>query len=120
MAPVPCSFGSKALFANDEARRHAEETFHRYEWGSLHLVQAADLLPAAKLALRLVTTIQPKNVGEVVRHITTKTQIGNGVLSLIGNETPEQRSPDENAKIQKQAISILAMGKHLILIYHLF
>lgn len=112
LAPVPCSFGSKALFANEEARRHAEETFHRYEWGSLHLIQAADLLPATKLALRIVTTIQPKNVGEVVKHLMAKTQISNGTLTITANESLEQRSLDENEKIQKQAINLLALGKY--------
>ena len=116
MAPVPCSFGSKALFANEEARRHAEETFHKYEWGSLHLILAADLLPATKLALRIVTTVQPKNVGEVVKHIMAKTQISNGTLTITGNERSEQRSIDENEKIQKQAINLLTLGKHLTIL----
>ena len=116
MAPVPCSFGSKALFANEEARRHAEETFHRYEWGSLHLIQAADLSPATKLALRIVTTIRPNNVGEVVKHINAKTPISKGALTIIGNKSLEQQSLDENQKIQKQAINLLALGKYITIL----
>ena len=54
LAPVPCSFGSQALFADEEARTHAEQTFHKYEWGSLHLLKAAELTPASKLALRII------------------------------------------------------------------
>jgi len=113
MAPVPCSFGSKALFANEEARQHAQETFHKYEWGSLHLIQAADLSPATKLAFRIVTTIQPENVSEVVKHIKDKLPESKGTLTISINESLEQNSLDRNKRIQKQAINLLAVGNHI-------
>ena len=110
MAPVPCTFGSQALFADEEARRIAEQTFHKYEWGFLHLIKAAELTPASQLALRIVTTIQPNNVGDVVKHIKNQMPTTKVSLAMTENEHSEFKCMDENEKIRKKAINLLALG----------
>ena len=110
LAPVPCSFGSQALFTDEEARTHAEQTFHKYEWGSLHLLKAAELTPASKLALRIITTIQPNNVKEVVKQVKNNMSTTKLFLTETENEKLESDPMDENEKIRKKAINLLALG----------
>ena len=112
MAPVPCSFGSKALFANVEARKHAEDTFHKYEWASLYLVQAANLTPRAKLALRIVTTIQANNVKEVVKQLKHRIGSTTRSMAMTENGNSEIEHQDENENLRKRAINLLALGKY--------
>ena len=109
-APVPCSFGSTALFANVESRSKAEETFHQYEWASLHIVRAAKLTPAAKLALRIVTSIQPCNVTDVAKQVKRKMTSGIRCQDFLRNGHSEI-DEDKNGKLKKRAINLLALGK---------
>ena len=108
IAPAPCSFGSQALFADEEARRAAEETYHKYEFAFLHLIQGADLTPAAKLALRMVTTIQPNNVKSVVDGIKSNDTSKNISLVIKENENLEDYSMDEH--IKKKAVNLFKTG----------
>ena len=108
-APVPCSFGSKALFASTESRRKAEESFHQYEWASLHIVNAAKLTPAAKLALRIITSLHPGDVTEVAKRVQDKLASGIRDKHLLRNgysETDEEK----NEKLKQRAINFLSLG----------
>ena len=108
IAPAPCSFGSQALFADEESRRAAEETYHKYEWAFLHFIQGADLTPAAKLALRMVTTIQPNNVKSVVDGMKSNDTSKNISLVMRENENLEDSSMDE--EIKKKTINLFKTG----------
>ena len=110
IASAPCSFGSQALFADEEARRAAEETFHKYEWAFLHFIQAADLTPAAKLALRIVTTIQPNNVKSVVDGIKNNKTSKNITIVMGENKDSEDSSMDE--QIKKKTINLFKTGNN--------
>ena len=55
-AGVPCNLGSDALFASGDARQEASESYHRYEYKTIHAWKEADLTEYAKLAYRIYAT----------------------------------------------------------------
>ena len=57
--PVPCKFGSDELFGSLEARDEASASYHKYEWSILHNLQQANLQERGRLALRMVTQVEP-------------------------------------------------------------
>ena len=57
--PVPCKFGSDELFGSLEARDAASASYHQYEWSILHNLQQANLHERGRLALRMVTQVEP-------------------------------------------------------------
>ena len=57
--PVPCKFGSDELFGSLEARDAASISYHKYEWSILHNLQQANLQERGRLALRMVTQVEP-------------------------------------------------------------
>ena len=64
--PVPCKFGSEELFGSLEARDEASQGYHSYEWAILANLSQAGLLEPARLALRMVTQLQPHLVPQMV------------------------------------------------------
>lgn len=75
--PIPCSFGSEETFGSLEARDEATKGFQKYEWSILKGLNEAKMLERSRLALRMVTQIEPDNVSKV--------------CALLGkNETPEE------------------------------
>ncbi|TRY69080.1 hypothetical protein TCAL_06839 [Tigriopus californicus] len=64
VAPIPCSFGGKTLFANEKAREEANASYNRYEWplDPDYLRQSLGLSPYARLALRMVLSVDPKDL----------------------------------------------------------
>merc|ERR1719474_1419177 len=63
--PVPCQFGSLALFGSEEARQAAGQSFHRFEWSILDNLDKMGLLERTRLALRMVTQLRPEDVSRV-------------------------------------------------------
>merc|ERR1711936_9460 len=63
--PIPCSFGSEETFGSVEARDEANQGYHKYEWTILKGLNEAKILERAKLALRMVTQIEPDKVTDL-------------------------------------------------------
>jgi len=63
--PIPCPFGSEETFGSLEARDEASKGFHKYEWSILKGLDEAKILEQTKLALRMVTQIEPNNVSKI-------------------------------------------------------
>jgi len=63
--PIPCPFGSEETFGSLEARDEASKGFHKYEWSILKGLDEAKILEQTKLALRMVTQIEPSNVSKI-------------------------------------------------------
>ena len=74
--PVPCKFGSEELFGSLEARDEASRGYHSHEWPILANLGQAGLLEPARLALRMVTRLEPHLVPQMVE--------------LLGAETSQQ------------------------------
>merc|ERR1712038_689697 len=66
-APVQCTLGSSALFSSETVRELANQTYHRFEHKTIEQIKRAGLGPKAKLAMRLVTNLGPKNVKPVLK-----------------------------------------------------
>jgi len=66
---IPCSFGSEETFGSVEARDEASKGFHKYEWSILKGLNTAKIIERAKLALRMVTQIQPEDVSKVCAYL---------------------------------------------------
>ena len=64
--PVPCKFGSQELFGSLEARDEASRGYHSYEWAILGNLAEANLLEPARLALRMVSQLEPEHVSQMV------------------------------------------------------
>ena len=111
-AGVPCNFGSKALFTNEEARQAAEKSYHKYEWSSLHLIQAAGLSPASKLAFRIVTTIGPQNVNKIVNVIKNTLAANGASLVVTEGDSDVAQNSEENDNIVRRAINLLSLCKN--------
>ena len=65
-APLQCTLGSTATFSSEKARQVANQTYHKYEFRLVEPIKLAGLLPKAKLALRIITTMDPKHIKDVV------------------------------------------------------
>ena len=65
-APLQCTLGSTATFSSEKARQVANQTYHKYEYRLVEPVKEAGLLPKAKLALRIITTMDPKHIKDVI------------------------------------------------------
>ena len=64
-APLPCPYGSTALFGSAAARDAAAGGYHQYEWRLLDNLDTAGLLERSRLALRMVTVLRPEHVHRV-------------------------------------------------------
>lgn len=92
LAPIPCSFGGKTLFANDKARAEANASYHRYEWplDPEYLRQSVGLSPFARLALRILISIDPQVlVDQGMKAITSRLNVAGDYDVLALSE--EQR-----------------------------
>jgi len=75
--PIPCPFGSEETFGSLEARDEASKGFHKYEWSIIKGLNEAKILERSRLALRMVTQIEPANISKI--------------SSIVGkNVTPEE------------------------------
>jgi len=63
--PIPCSFGSTETFGSLEARDEASQGYHKYEWSILKGLGEAKILERSRLALRMVTQIDPDKISNV-------------------------------------------------------
>lgn len=63
--PIPCQMGSEALFGSEKARTEANRSYHQYEWRILSSLLEAGLMEKVRLALRMVTLINPEDVASV-------------------------------------------------------
>lgn len=71
-SPVPCRFGSEETFENEKARDEAAESYHKYEWSILKNLSTQGLQEKARLALRMVTLIDPEDAPAVAKLINTQ------------------------------------------------
>jgi len=60
--PAPCKFGSEALFGDLKARDEASAGYHRFEWSILANLERDKVLEAGRLALRMITKVEPEQV----------------------------------------------------------
>ena len=60
--PAPCKFGSEALFGDLKARDEAAAGYHRFEWSILANLDRDKVLEAGRLALRMITKVEPDQV----------------------------------------------------------
>jgi len=74
--PIPCSFGSEQTFGSLQARDEAGKGFHKYEWSILKGLDEAKILERSRLALRMITQIEPENISNV--------------CASLGNNAPEE------------------------------
>jgi len=63
--PIPCPFGSEETFGSLEARDDASKGFHKYEWSVRKGLNEAKILEQPRLALRMVTQIEPSDVSKI-------------------------------------------------------
>merc|ERR1719347_144639 len=63
--PIPCPFGSEETFGSLEARDDASKGFHKYEWSVKKGLNEAKILEQPRLALRMVTQIEPSDVSKI-------------------------------------------------------
>jgi len=63
--PIPCNLGSEQLFCSFEARDEANKSYHQYEWSILRCLDEAKMLEKARLALRMVTNVNPDDIMKV-------------------------------------------------------
>ena len=78
--PVPCKFGSEELFGSLEARDEASAWYHRYEWSILNNLRQANILEPGRLALRMVTQVDPSLVRELTASLEKNKSEGEGLL----------------------------------------
>jgi len=71
-SPIPCSFGSEEIFASVEARDEACRGFHKHEWSILQGLNEAKILEKTRLALRMVTQVEPENVAKLCASLGKK------------------------------------------------
>jgi len=69
--PIPCSFGSLQTFGSFAARDEASSGYHKYEWSVLSTLERVGLMERARLALRMVTQLQPNQVNQVVSALSS-------------------------------------------------
>lgn len=86
--PIPCSFGSEETFGSLEARDEASKGFQKYEWSILKGLDEAKMLERSRLALRMVTQIEPDNISKV--------------CALLGKNVP----PEESLKMAIETFSL--------------
>merc|ERR1719347_825210 len=60
--PIPCSFGSEQTFGTFQAREDANKGYHQYEWSILRCLDEAKMLERTKLALRMITNVNPEDL----------------------------------------------------------
>jgi len=63
--PVPCPFGSEQTFGSLEARDKASQGFQKHEWSILKGLDEVKLLERSRLALRMVTQIEPNDISKI-------------------------------------------------------
>jgi len=80
--PIPCAFGSLQTFGSFAARDAASGGYHRYEWSVLPTLERVGVMERARLALRMVTQLQPDQVNQVV-----------SALSSSNNSVPPELQP---------------------------
>ena len=64
--PIPCNLGSSQTFSTVEAREEASLGYHRWEWAVLAALDRVGLQERGRLALRMVTQLQPGQVDAVL------------------------------------------------------
>ena len=67
--PAPCKFGSEALFGDLKARDEAAAGYHRFEWSILANLDRDKVLEAGRLALRMITKVEPDQVTSLATFI---------------------------------------------------
>jgi len=67
--PIPCKFGSEQLFGSLEARDEASAGYHKYEWNILKNLDDHKILEGGRLALRMVTKIDPEKVSTLSSYL---------------------------------------------------
>eukprot|EP00092_Neocalanus_flemingeri_P004085 GFUD01004397.1.p1 GENE.GFUD01004397.1~~GFUD01004397.1.p1 ORF type:complete len:687 (+),score=157.59 GFUD01004397.1:181-2241(+) len=86
--PIPCSFGSELTFGSLESRDEASNGFHKYEWPLLKNFDDAKILERSRLALRMITQIEPEKISNV--------------CSLLGKDT----IPEESLKMAVKTFNL--------------
>ena len=67
--PAPCKFGSEALFRDLKARDEAAVGYHRFEWSILSNLDRDKIQEAGRLALRMITKVEPDQVTSLATFI---------------------------------------------------
>jgi len=80
---VPCSFGSEVLFGSEEARTEANDTYHKYEWSIVKNLDEQGLLEKTRLALRMITKIDPANISKVAACFDTKIKPSEEIATAV-------------------------------------
>lgn len=80
---IPCKLGSPTLFGSEEARDRASESFHQYEYKATEAFRQAGLTGFAKLAYRIITTIQPEKIGGLVKTLEDKAKANEQDKELV-------------------------------------
>lgn len=102
--PVPCSFGSLETFSTFDARDEASSGYHRYEWAVLATLGRVGLQERARLALRMVTQLEPGQVPAVLDALTHTT-----TLTLQPPVTTFLLPVTEATEEERLAATVLAM-----------
>ena len=72
--PQPCKFGSEALFGSLAARDEASRSYHRHEWRLLPNLDNAGMLERARLALRMVTKLEPDKLARLATLLNSEAE----------------------------------------------
>jgi len=96
--PIPCAFGSNETFGSLEARDEASKGYHKHEWSILKGLGDAKILERPRLALRMVTQIEPENISKVCallgKDITAEAPLQMAVKAFnmnVSNATLEEK-----------------------------
>jgi len=106
--PIPCKFGSSALFSTIEARDAAARSYHQYEWSILDELTRMGFMEKVLLGLRMVTNIGPEELTKVSAHLTTKGD--SGLEASLQEAVKAFRLPTDTASGEEKLVSsVLAL-----------
>lgn len=81
--PIPCSFGSEQLFGSFESRDEANKIYHKNEWSILKSLDEVQLMERSRLALRMITKVDPENIMKLAASVNCKNDVDESVKVAV-------------------------------------